>query len=259
MAIDVAMLDPGVLQKLFGTQRDGSKEEKVIYYKAPEITVMGKPYANASWIDWGDSQSSKRMVMIERGWIPLTKFGPVRDSLFPWVTILMHPDGPAMFPVEQLLSQRWWNRDILKAQWPAEPRTYYGTPTMPSGFTPERLFKQLAGVQIVEYQCPQCTDRTVRTPMGLFQHLSITHDWDTKDIFTYGEKAGIDFEIVFNKRSKIDFTFGSDDSVDEEDPEPVGFEVTTIGGADGRTAGRPRDRLGHLLPGKPVQTKEDEQ
>ena len=170
--------------------------DQVIYYRRP------RKGNQAGWIIWGDSLSgSKLRDFLRRGFEPLMKYGAINsvgrnrklfgDSTNPveegyrrdqyvWEGILSHPDGPAEFPVEQIVTYRWYRPE----QCPI----------------PDVVFPQLKGLKVKEYNCPE---RCGRQPFvdvdgvggvgALRQHLRIIHDWDQANLQSYGERVGIDF------------------------------------------------------------------
>ena len=148
-------------QRTMGDIRQGG-DEHVIYWRKPN-----------GWITWADTESGTKMRdYSRRGFEPLWKYGNFNVDGYPgspvqiWERILSHPDGPAEFPVEQVVSLRWYNQPPV----------------------PGVRFPQLTGLKIKEYRCPEC-DRApfvhvVSMPkmpsgiMGLGNHLRIHHDWD---------------------------------------------------------------------------------
>ena len=104
--------------------------DQVIYYRKANKGL------EAGWITCGDSLSgTKYRNFTQRGFQPLEKYGtvnnvqrdlrrfgsksspvapefgegnPLRNELYRWEQILTHPDGPAEFPVAQLIAYRWY-------------------------------------------------------------------------------------------------------------------------------------------------------
>lgn len=177
-------------------QRIGQGDQ-IIYYRRP------RKGENAGWITYGDSLSgSKYRDFVRRGFEPLEKYGYIntyaRDRAafgdgktapaeagwtterYIWEQILSHPDGPAEFPVEQLLTFRWYRPENVPV--------------------PGVSFPQLKGVKVKEFRCPE---RCGRAPFvdvdgaggarALANHLRITHGWDIPSLMAYGERIGVDF------------------------------------------------------------------
>ena len=166
-------------------------------------------------------------MFLDRGFEPLRKYGdvtqfhgtnedgkPKRDPAGIWGPILRHKDGPAEFSAEQIITARWYKESDLPVpgvKWP-----------------------QLRGVQIKEYQCPQCN----RAPfvsaigadgeplsigdgtIGLANHLGTSgHQWDRLSLMSYGEKVGIDFNAIGTAVAVVDYAY--DEKVQTEpEPEP---------------------------------------
>ena len=181
----------------------GRHGEQVIYFRKPVGDVE-----NSGWITWCDSMSgSKYRDYVRRGFMPLEKYGVIntsdwdarnagskempkgdpswpsdpqeRRAYYIWGPILMHPDGPAEFPVEQILSFRWYRK-----------------PPIPDVYWP-----QLAGQKVREYKCPVPGCRRpafvdideIGGVSSLASHLTIMHEWDWQTIMAYGERQSIDF------------------------------------------------------------------
>ena len=180
-------LDAIVAEKEFRISK--RKSEVVIYYRKP-LAENGRRSTQAGWIIWGDSQPNKRSDYIFRGFRPL-QFGRGRkflrvgggeaafDEYGPWGPILSHPDGPAMFPVDQVITNRWY----IPEQCPV----------------PGVVFPQLAGVKIIEYGCPDCQDRTFLHPNYLARHLRNAHSYTMADIIQLGSALGVNFKKEFSK------------------------------------------------------------
>lgn len=175
------------------SQPKGGAGDQIIYYRRP------RKGEDAGWIVWGDSISgSKLRDYVRRGFEPLMQYGvinsPSRDKRalgndpepgmttekYVWEAILSHPDGPAEFPVAQIIAYGWHRPD----QCPV----------------PDAYFPQLVGKKVREYTCPE---RCGRKPFievagvggvgSLRQHLRIMHGWDQANLQAYGERMGIDF------------------------------------------------------------------
>lgn len=182
----------------------GGAGDQVIYYRRP------RKGENAGWITWSDSLSGTKLRdFVRRGFEPMTKYGVInsgdRDRRafgagknFPptpefadlepqahrarylWEAILSHPEGPAEFPIEQVVIMGWYRPE----QCPV----------------PEARFPQIAGKKIREYGCPERCGRRPFVEMdgiggvgALRQHLRIIHRWDQSNLQAYGERMGIDF------------------------------------------------------------------
>ena len=178
-------------------QQKGSDGDQVIYYRRP------RKGENAGWITWADSISgSKLRDYVKRGFEPLMQFGVINTNgrdlrafgngrnsepegdmtkdKYLWEAILSHPDGPAEFPVDQLIAFRWYRPENCPV--------------------PEAYFPQLVGKKIKEYTCPEHCGRRpfveidgIGGASGLRQHLRIMHAWDQSNLQAYGERVGIDF------------------------------------------------------------------
>ncbi|MCR4342202.1 MAG: hypothetical protein NUW01_20175 [Gemmatimonadaceae bacterium] len=175
------------------------KYEKCLYYRHPTIwnpgTPQEKPNRRAGWIIWAGNNRDRMADMMERGFVPLRKFGIAArfqawekeaqgtpDQYGPWGAILCHPEGPAAFPVEQVMAYRWY-----------DPRHCP---------VPGVAFPQLTGKEIVEYSCPDCTDRTFGLALHLARHLRTGHDWTVDDLVKFGDAMGLDFSREFGKQAK---------------------------------------------------------
>ena len=182
-------------------QARASREEQVIYFRRP------RGGTHSGWILWSDSQTGKRSDMIIRGFMPITKYGHICDedkhengrtflTYGAWGPILCHPDGPAEFPLEQILTYRWYSEEGLRASCNG---------LLPNNKQPMRLFPQLNefvrdGGEITEYPCPECSDKNYLQALHLARHLRNAHDWDRMDILQWGTSIGVDFSREFKAR-----------------------------------------------------------
>ncbi len=167
-----------------GSMGQGKRDERVIYYRKPN-----------GWITWADSESGTKLRDFAiRGFQPLFEYGAItgymdKEQKIPdpgsvWGPILRHPDGPAEFPVEQIVALRW-----------------HTDPPIPM------KFPQLQGMKITQYQCPECS----REPFGelkkddevvlsaikeMGNHLTIMHKWDRLALLRWGDRVGIDFDAI---------------------------------------------------------------
>jgi hypothetical protein len=187
-----------IARSMASNNTDSKKEDTRIYWKRPMIDPSnGKPDAAPGWIMWGSDDmisTSFRDSWFIYGRQPLPQYGHLRTEEYgPWGTILSHPNGPAEFPVEQIQAFGWYD----PAQVPV----------------PGVKFPQLQGLEIIVYDCPECTNKNYLEPVHLARHLRNTHDWQWRDIAAYGEEQGILFakERGRNGRGRIkyDFTDGA--------------------------------------------------
>ena len=163
--------------------------DRVIYYRRP----VGEDKADSGWIVWGDSASGTKLQDFAiRGFEPLMKYGRINDPKTEkraeeeswsmerrvWHAILSHPDGPAEFPVEQIITFHWYRPELCPE--------------------PGVRFPQLSG-KVREYRCPECNRQPFIDVNGvggitnLASHLRILHRWDRTNLMAYGERVGIDF------------------------------------------------------------------
>lgn len=191
------------------------KSEVVGYYRRPPKGGM------KNWIIWADTQSGKRDDFIYRGFTPLN-MGRVgsnfkgRDAeLFnqygPWGAILSRPGGPALFPLDQVITFRWYLPENVGAPDQGyEPMTHIRFPQL------AQAVKE--GLKIREYGCPDCESITYLQPVHLARHLRNSHDWDRSDILAWGTAMGIDFSKEFKPRL---VTYDYDlDVTPQAEPEP---------------------------------------
>lgn len=250
MPTELSGADPTTLQSIFKGV-GGGRWEQVIYYRTPQKNFHGEDHAHAGWIEVGDAQALKLSGRAELGYMPLKQFGAVdkQKDGSQWHAILSHPDGPRQFPVSQILQYRWYNGDSLRHDWPQVP----AWAIRPDGRVSTRFFPQLKGLQLEELPCPNCHGRTFLEPNGLFQHMVVHHDLEPVAILALGDRMGIDFTRRIKERAIVKIDYGEDEPEPEpDDEEDDGFSVSVRTGPTGKTAGRPRNRFGQLLPGKPV-------
>ena len=183
-----------VISPQWAMDMGGSRNAKVIYYRNKR-----------GWITWGDTQASKQINMMQKGCQPLPQFGYITDSKDLWGPILRHPDGPAMFPVEQVLTYRWYRDCPVKSA----------------------KFPQLTGVKIVEFPCPECQRPGFHSPIHLGMHLRVMHEYDRSEVLKYGDAMGIDFSKVPGGRQIVEYEFEGAVQEVEEAAEEL-FEVSTI-------------------------------
>lgn len=197
-------------------------EEDVIYYRKPEKTPDGKPHSEPGWITWSDSQAGKQLELWKKGWSPLNAYGSIRpkkrddapdgpyDLYGPWGPILAHPTGPREFPVEQILTYRWYDAERCPVP----------------GVRFPQLRQWLAeGNEISEYGCPECNTAVYSKPIFLARHLRVSHSYDRAEIIALGRELGVDFSKELVRRGSGKITYDYEDapvthSVDPAD-EPV--------------------------------------
>lgn len=186
----------------------GSKFEKHIYYRRPKTDDRGQPAENAGWITIQGNNLDRMRDLMLRGFQPLSQYGTQEDWVrkqvqagrmaanepldSPWRPILEHPDGPAEFPVEQILVSRWY-KDV-------------DCPV------PGTKFPQLGGSKVVEIRCPECNRPPFQVIDGmggvepLARHLRLIHSWDRTSLTRYGERVNIDFDAIYsNVKSEYEF------------------------------------------------------
>lgn len=176
--------------------------DQVIYYRRPLKNRQGQPAENPGWITWGDSLSGTKLRdYVRRGFEPLMDFGTINttqrmqraygsktseaeggwtNDRWLWEPILSHPDGPAQFPVSQILAFGWHHPERCPV--------------------PDVVFPQLVGKKVKEYRCPE---RCGRAPFveydgfgaigPLATHLRVMHEWDRTALIAWGQSVGIDF------------------------------------------------------------------
>lgn len=180
----------------FNDTNPGSGDQ-VIYYRKPN--KGGQP----RWITHNDSASGTKLRdFIHRGFEPLMKYGVINSAhreirafgakgspadptmtkeRYVWEGILSHPDGPAEFPLSQVIAFRWYRPENCPV--------------------PEAYFPQLEGKKVKEYTCPERCGRPPFvsvdgaggvTPMR--KHLRIMHDWTQVELEAYGKRVGIDWD-----------------------------------------------------------------
>ncbi|KKM96952.1 hypothetical protein LCGC14_1172980 [marine sediment metagenome] len=192
-----------------------SKYEKHMYYRKPDRG------SEANWITVKGRKHGKQDRLEDyKGFTPLKQFGELIDGhTNQWESIFLQEGGPEAFPVDQVLTLRWYN--------PADLPTdcSYGNDDDPPCPYMMKLkeegvkFPQLEGHKVVELFCPECD----RAPFGvvngvggigpLARHLSTMHDWDADRMAKYGEKVGIDFDEAYSsERQSKTWEFGGAES-----------------------------------------------
>ena len=203
-----------------GAMGTGRKDERVIYYRKP-ITGGDED----GWIVWGDSESGTKLRdRAILGFTPLFKYGIITcyldselkqpDPASVWGPILRHPDGPAEFPVDQVVTYRW-----------------HTDPPIPG-----LQFPQLSGMKITQYQCPECSrapfgelkrdgEVVLSAIKGLGSHLTIMHKWDRLALLRWGDRVGIDFDSI-DARKVIPYEYEEKKEVENVKVETKTAEVT---------------------------------
>lgn len=197
-------------------QPNAGAGDQIIYYRRPRTGE------HAGWIVYGDSLSGTKLRdFVRRGFEPLMTYGVINTSardrrmygdkntprddamtkdIYIWDAILSHPDGPAEFPVEQLVSNRWYRPERCPV--------------------PDAFFPQLVGKEIKEYTCPERCGRPPFVAVDgiggvstLRTHLRVMHGWDQANLQAYGARVGIDFNKGDMSSVVTDFTYNADAAV----------------------------------------------
>ena len=192
------------------------KYEKCLYYRHPDVWNAGSRMESrnrqAGWIMWAGNNSDRMRDLMIRGFTPLLKFGICQrneqwsreaqgtpDQYGPWGAILMHPEGPAAFPISQIMTFRWYDQRHCPV--------------------PGVVFPQLDGATITEFTCPDCTDRVFGQALHLSRHLRNQHEWTVDDVIKFGEAMGLDFRREFTKDVRISKVYSA---ANDERPVPRG-------------------------------------
>ena len=223
------------------------RSERVIYYRAPERLTDGRKYEQAHWIGWGDTQQSAQLAKMQRGWIPLPKYGYVDrkpredgpDTAFEiygaWGIILCHPDGPAEFPADQIITFRWYKEENLRM---SLNQNIPPTLKVKNGLV---QWPQLRGMTITDYDCPECHNVQRHKTVDLAYHLRISHGYDRADVIAFGNQLGINFEKEMVESGRIRNTFAFEEDEPEE-PTAEEQEEAVFAAATVRPRGRPPGR-----------------
>ena len=203
-------------------QPNSGSGDQIIYYRRK------RSGQDPGWIVYGDSLSGTKLRdKVRLGFEPLMQFGVINsadrdarmygDKSHPrddtmtkdryiWEGILSHPDGPAEFPVEQIIAFRWYRSENCPV--------------------PDAYFPQLVGTKITEYICPE---RCGRPPfvgvdgiggVGVLRtHLRVMHGWDQNNLQAYGQRVGIDFN-----KSDVSESLVREIGYDEQPPEVLTCE-----------------------------------
>jgi hypothetical protein len=224
----VDTLPEGMMGQYGQSLRKRGKFDRAVYYRRPKVDRGGDPMQHPGWITFGSRTQMEHFI--GRGFEPLLEYGviPANDPVLrdedgqpaplrsPWYPILAHPKGPSEFPLDQITTFRWY----IPRECP----------------NPEAKFPQLQGHKVTHYPCPECQ----RPPfiavdelggiVHLARHLRVSHDWDRISLLAYGDRVGIDFNVVYGDlKETFDFTFG-------EASEIVGCDECDYIPAEGKSA-----------------------
>lgn len=186
------------------------------------------------WITWGDTQASKQINMMQKGSQPMPQYGNITHSADLWGPIL-RGGGAHEFPVEQVLTYRWYRKEMLPD---LRPIVMQGRNEVRTGTQPVVNFPQLKGVKITEFPCPEgCVitatngkmiDKAYHNPIHLGSHLRVMHGYDRSEILKYGEAMGIDFSKVVGGKELVKYEFEEAAEEVQKDAEEVEFELTQV-------------------------------
>jgi hypothetical protein len=219
-----------------GSMGTGKSDERVIYYRKPS---NGGP--EDGWIVWGDSESGTKLRdRAILGFTPMFKYGTItcymdREQKIPdpgsvWGPILRHPDGPAEFPISQIVALRWHIDPPIKGM----------------------KFPQLAPpIKIIQYQCPECSrapfaelrdgDKVILSAIkSMGNHLTIMHKWDRLALLKWGERVGIDFDAI-DARVEIPYEYEAEPEVEDVVVETKTAEVASCHSCGGKIIGKLAD------------------
>lgn len=170
---------------LGGGQGRGKVSERVMYYRKPPRG------AEAGWIVVNGTNPERQQGLFMKGFVPLQQYGFVnpQDVVIPdhlaemdeallrsyrtWSKILLAPGGAEEFPVDQLVSYRWYDPSVCPIR--------------------SARFPQLVGVTITRVWCEECSAVYYHKPTHLARHLRTVHQYDRADVRAYGEQYGITF------------------------------------------------------------------
>ena len=205
-----------------------------------EVNSDGHPHPQRGWIITGNATWSNVQHFTEKGYERLPHYGtfvidtadprgtpkaidtrgvPWNSALEPWKQILQM-GGAKEFPVSQIIAMHW---DIHPP--------YRGV-----------AFPQLRGVEVTNYQCPECTrgpfsGLTPRAAAELLrQHLTSRidnrHEYRPEDIREVGRALGIDFytrnlsrEILTYAKSEPESLEPGKEVVNLDEPESIYIEA----------------------------------
>lgn len=191
---------------------------KVIYAKRPtKDGNTGRPISMPGWITWtdDDTRTGELWRKTALGWRFFKQFGYLGqrdgspDPLGPWQKILEHKDGPAQFPVDQLLEFGWYDKRNVPVE--------------------NVYFPQLKGMKIPRYRCPECEDRVFLKGIHLARHCRNAHSYDRKDIQDLATEMGIDLMHEMYKGKDMIEVYDYTEDVPEPEPEvPPDYEVEDV-------------------------------
>lgn len=192
-----------------GGQLRGKFSERAMYYRKPNTG------SEAGWIVVAGTNPERQNQLMLRGFIPLQQYGftspqdvPHEDAHYRyWYGILSKPGGPAEFPVDQLIAYRWYDPRFCPV--------------------PGVRFPQLAGVEIEEFDCPDCEEKRYHKSNHLARHLFVTHGWDRADIIAWGKEVGIDFRKEMANGGRVRRTVSYEAAEPEPEPE-VAYNVKAV-------------------------------
>ncbi len=213
--------------------------DAVYYARRPFFTRDGDEANNAGWITWVDTLSGTKTRDYEyRGFSILRKYGPLNDedrlnealkqgsregwtkrqfdNEWIWGRILRHPDGPAEFPLDQIMTFRWYDPQHI----PLRERK------------PVELFPQLRGHKVKIHRCPQCSRTFAEVDgfgaaEGFANHLRIMHEYDMINILNFGTRIGIDFTgVQYGTVEARELSFGEEEESPSLKCEECGKEFT---------------------------------
>lgn len=196
-------------------QGDG-RHEVCIYYRRKN-----------GWITRGHTQPAKQVIMLRKGCTPLPQYGQITHSEDQWGPILRN-GGAKEFPVEQVLTYRWYRKDMLPDLRRIEQQ---GRNWVRVGEQPKINFPQLVGVKITEFPCPEPCNRTFHSPLHLGGHLRVMHEYDRSEILKYGEAMNIDFTKVPGGKAIIEYDGPSAIEAAQEVVEDAEIEVVSVSAA----------------------------
>ncbi len=146
-----------------------------IYYRKPD-----------GWITPNPGHAQAHASRVRRGWEPLAKYGsyvpgelsrdardiPFNASREGWkVGFQSEHDFASEFKLEQIIAMGWHIQPPYR----------------------EVVFPQLDGLDIENFECPECVRIPFNRATDLATHLKISHDYSRVDIKVYGDEIDVDF------------------------------------------------------------------
>lgn len=230
--MSVAYLDAATAEAGFpALMQNRSKFEKTIYYRAPAQRSDGKgglfTHAQAGWITCRGNNDNTQLTMLRKGYQPLPQFGIVAqgtpqnpsayDRYGKWGPILTHPDGPAQFPLAQILALGWYRPERVPVPGVKFP-----------ALSKANLERELGEARIVEFHCPECERYRTLKANHLGRHLKVSHDYDRTELMALARDKGWSFsKDLTGDRIEQAFEF-TDDEPEDAPAAPVAepsFEV----------------------------------